>query len=144
MRECSARHFNFRYEMREIALIPGKDSSHICVFGQRKYFTGCIKHGTWITISCFFYLRGISDSTRCCEQSFGSLRPCRYRGDAFILLSTPLTSSQRCSARLRYEERLSSGRKREVSATSKKNLAATSARGMARYPAECAHFNNAA
>lgn len=144
MSERSARHFNFRYEMREIALIPGKDGSHICVLGQRKYFTGRIKHDMRMTISCFCYLCGISDSTRCCKQSFGSLGPGWSHGDAFILLSTPFTSSQRCSARLRYEERLSCGREREVSATPKKNLAATSACELASYLAACVDLNNAA
>lgn len=142
--ELSARHFNFRYEMREIALILGKDGSHICVLGQRKYFTGYIKRGMRMMISSFFYLCESSDSTRCCKQSFGSFRPCRYHSDTFILLSTRFTSSQRCSARWRYEERLSSGRKREVSATSKKNPAATSACEMASYLPACVHLNNAA
>lgn len=124
----------------KIALILGRDGGHVCVLGQRKHFTGYIKCGVRMAISPFCYLCGSSDSTRCCKQSFGSFRPC----DAFTLLSTRFTSSQRCSARLRYEERLSSGRKREVGATSEKNPAAASASETASYLPACVHLNNAA
>lgn len=71
-KELPARHFNFRYEMREIALILGKDGGHVCVLGQRKYFTGYIKRGVRVAISSFCYLCASWDSTRCCKQSFGS------------------------------------------------------------------------
>lgn len=94
----------------------------------------------WIMTSSFCHLCGISDPARCCEQSFGSAGPCWRHGDARIPLSTALTSSQRCSARVRYEERRSCGRRREVSATSKKKLAATPACEMASYLAACVHL----
>lgn len=83
----------------------------IVVRVARKYFTGCIKWGMCLMRSSFCLFHGSMDSTRCCKQSSGTLGSRWRHSDAFTLLSTHSTSSQRCRVRLRYETCPSCGRK---------------------------------
>lgn len=115
----SCWHFNFRYAMQEIAFILDDAGSDSCGFWvAKKYFIGYVKHGMCLMRSIFCYFHGSMDSTRCCKHPSGRFGPCRLHSDAFILLSTHSTSSQRCSVWLRYEERRSYGRKTEVTVMS--------------------------
>lgn len=96
-----------------------RPSEASCVFNEKRLFHGSM------------------DSTRCCKHSSGRSGPCWLHSDAFILLSTYSTSSQRCSVWFRYEECLSwaegNGGRRHVW----KNPAATCACNMTFYLPKC-------
>lgn len=81
------------------------------------------------------------DSTRCWKHFSERVGPCWLHSDAFILLSTHATSSQRCSVWLRYDECTSYGRKTEVT-VSFSNLAMMCACQVASYLPACSHLNS--
>lgn len=105
-------------QCRKLLLFLMTPVAIVVVWVAKKYFIGYVKHGMCLMRSIFCYFHGSMDSTRCCKHSSGRFGPCWLHSDAFILLSTHSTSSQRCSVWLRYEERLSYGRKTEVTVMS--------------------------